>query len=216
MWIHFDVAVATAVMLAVLIHWKAWDTSLKSIFAIGAMLSFHVVEEWVFPGGFHYQYNTMWKSDIPDRYPMCRLSDMITNLFATFCFVVMGIICLAAKKVYSSFVIAGVGLAVLETIIHTFLGVKMYLRFKNRGKSTIYGPGSITTYYGFIPLGVIQMFCLSEVPLSCSDWVYGVLITVLMLIIGIILPENLLKKRENAYGFQSNGYFDRFLTDSEK
>ena len=77
----------------ILLFWKKWSTELKIIASIAVIFPIHVLEGWVFPGGANYQYNLfLHKSDQPDRYPMNRLSDMITNLEATFGYVVISII----------------------------------------------------------------------------------------------------------------------------
>ena len=38
------------------------------------MLPLHCLEEWRFPGGFHYNYNMLRRSRKPDRYPMNQFS----------------------------------------------------------------------------------------------------------------------------------------------
>ncbi|MFV0519230.1 MAG: HXXEE domain-containing protein, partial [Lachnospirales bacterium] len=43
------------------------------------VLVLHVIEEWVLPGGLHYSYNISHGSNVLGRYPMNRLTDMITN-----------------------------------------------------------------------------------------------------------------------------------------
>lgn len=210
-WIKFGCVVTGIVYLAILWEWNNWCTSVKLLLATGALIPIHVIEEWVFPGGFHYQYNLMNCSDQPDRYPMCRLSDMITNLYGTFGFIIMGMVCLITGLVYNECVIAALIVCILECIIHTVLGVKMFFRFKPKGKTTIYGPGSITTYLGFLPLGVLFVYELLHAQVIVTDWAMGVVLAVVMLGGGILLPENLLKKRNNEYGFRNNGYFDQFL-----
>ena len=210
-WIMFGCVVTGIVYLAVLWEWHEWSIAVKLLLATGALIPIHVIEEWVFPGGFHYQYNLMNGSDQLDRYPMCRLSDMITNLYGTFGFIIMGIVCLTAGKIYNACLIAALIVCILECIIHTLLGVKMYLRFKPKGKTTIYGPGSITTYLGFLPLGVLFVYELLNTQVNGMDWAMGVVLAIVMLGGGILLPENLLKKRNNEYGFRTNGYFEQFL-----
>ena len=75
-------------MTAVILwKWNEWNAELIITAAIAALIPIHVVEEWVFPGGFHYQYNYCMGSDQLDRYPMCRKSDMFTNLIATFMYI---------------------------------------------------------------------------------------------------------------------------------
>ena len=86
-WILFSLCFAGVMTAIILYYWNDWSIQLKGVAAISVILPIHVVEEWVFPGGFHYQYNTFaFHSDIPDRYPMCRVSDTITNLSGTFLF----------------------------------------------------------------------------------------------------------------------------------
>ena len=60
-----------------------WSMDLTVTAAISVLIPLHVVEEWVFPGGFHYHYNTVMKSKQLDRYPMSRLTDMLTNFIKT-------------------------------------------------------------------------------------------------------------------------------------
>ena len=51
-----------------------------------------------FLGGFNYQYNLyIYSSEQPDRYPMCRLSDMFTNLEGTYMYIGLGIYTLLKK-----------------------------------------------------------------------------------------------------------------------
>ncbi|MGN1284828.1 MAG: hypothetical protein ACI4TY_05965 [Candidatus Limosilactobacillus intestinavium] len=58
-------------------HWHDWSNLNKLGALTVIVLAFHVWEEWVIPGGFHYIYNL--HSAFPNRYPMSELTDMITN-----------------------------------------------------------------------------------------------------------------------------------------
>lgn len=108
--------ILTAVMTAViLVKWESWTDELKIIGAVGALVPVHVLEEWGFPGWFHYQYNILQKSSRPDRYPMCSVPASIMAAALLFC--------------------------VSEVVSHTAAGIKMHKRFKPCGKTTIYGPG---------------------------------------------------------------------------
>ena len=67
-WILFSLCFAGVMTAIILYYWNDWSIQLKGVAAISVILPIHVVEEWVFPGGFHYQYNTFaFHSDIPDR-----------------------------------------------------------------------------------------------------------------------------------------------------
>ncbi|MGE9835214.1 hypothetical protein [Streptococcus orisratti] len=83
-WIKFSCAIAVLMTAVILMNWTNWSVELKVTAAIAALIPIHVIEEWVFPGGFHYQYNIFFKSDQPDRFPMSRLTDMLTNSIVTF------------------------------------------------------------------------------------------------------------------------------------
>lgn len=68
-WIKFSCCITAFVTVAVLLFWKEWSADVKIIAGITALIPVHVLEEWVFPGGFHFQYNSIFRSDLPDRYP---------------------------------------------------------------------------------------------------------------------------------------------------
>lgn len=161
-WILLECLLAGVMMCLMLFCWETWGTDVKVICAVSILLPMHVVEEWVFPGGFHYQYNVgVFGSEVPDRYPMCRLSDMYTNLIGTVFFMVLTFAAMAnGNTVRPGILMATAVFAGMEALAHTLLGCKMYFRFKSRGKRTIYGPGSLTAYFGFAPLGVIAFYCI--------------------------------------------------------
>lgn len=210
-WIKFGCAIAALMSVAILATWNVWDTELKVTAAIAVLLPLHVVEEWVFPGGFHYQYNTMYKSDRLDRFPMCRLSDMATNLLITFLYAALARASAATGTVSTGIVLGTFGFCIVEVIVHTMIGIKMYRKFKPAGKTTIYGPGSITAYFGFGVLGAILAWCMLDRVPVLMDWV--VCLGILFYIGGfsILIVENALNKRCDEFVFPSAGYYERFL-----
>lgn len=211
-WIKFGCLITAVITILILVNWGTWSPELKIVFAIAALIPVHVIEEWVFPGGFHYQYNlTLYRSKYPDRYPMCRVSDMITNLAATFFYIILGIISLQNEAVSTGLILGTIGFCALEVTLHTVFGIKMYFRFKDKGKTTIYGPGSITAYLGFGVFGAILFYALAGRVITGGDIAVCLGILAFIAVVCILIPENLLKNHNNKYGFRSNGYFDRFL-----
>ena len=210
-WIKCSCLIAAIMTGLILLNWENWSAELKIIAAIAALIPVHVVEEWVFPGGFHYQYNCTFGSDQPDRYPMCRLSDMITNLVATVLYITLTIICIVNGRVSNGIILGTIVFCVLEFFMHTMFGIRMYLKFKSKGKTTIYGPGSITAYLGFTVFGIILLYCMEGRTVVSGDWVEALIILCIIGFVCILIPENLLKKKDNKYFFESSGYFDRFL-----
>ena len=212
-WILFGCWITALMTALILIFWSTWSTELKVIAAIAALVPIHVVEEWVFPGGFHFQYNTfLYHSDQPDRYPMCRKSDMVTNLEATFGYMIFTLICVLKGGTVSTGLIMGtIGFSIMEIIIHTFFGTKAWLRYREQGKQTIYGPGSITAYLGFGVFGVILWHCMDGRTIATSDWIICGLVLLFIGVCCVLGPETIMKKRDNPYYFKTNGYYDRFV-----
>lgn len=212
-WIKFGCWITVLMTGLIMIFWQSWSDELKVIAAIAALIPIHVIEEWVFPGGFHYQYNLfLYKSEQPDRYPMCRKSDMITNLGATFLYMILTCISVANSGEVSTGIIMGtLGFCILEVVIHSIFGTMAYLRFKGDGKTTIYGPGSITAYLGFGVSGCILLNCMSTRIITGHDWIICAVILAIIAFALILIPENIIKKKDNAYCFKTNGYYDRFL-----
>ena len=140
-WIMFSLCITGLATMAILIWWNEWSTPVKVLAAIGALIPIHVVEEWVFPGGFFYQYNTFaFRSDIPYSYPQNRLSDTITNLLATFLYVILALwYVLTDSEVPASVILMSIGFCILEVVIHSYFGIAAWLRFRKVGKTTIYG-----------------------------------------------------------------------------
>lgn len=75
-WIYVIIFISGIIIGALLSNWNVWSIQTKIFAFATALLPIHVLEEWHFPGGFHYMYNIMKNSDMPDRYPMNQLSDM--------------------------------------------------------------------------------------------------------------------------------------------
>lgn len=209
-WIKFS-CVITAIMIGlILLNWESWSVELKIIAGTAALIPVHVIEEWIFPGGFHYQFNCISKSDQLDRYPMCRLTDMITNLVATLYYVLLTVLCIIKGEVSNGIILGTIIFCALELIVHTIFGVLMYFKFKTKGKTTIYGPGSITAYLGFTVFGIILLYCLKERIIISNDWIGAMGVLGFILFICLLLPDYLFKKKDNPYFFESNGYFERF------
>ncbi|MDO5862031.1 MAG: HXXEE domain-containing protein [Thermoplasmata archaeon] len=212
-WIKFGLLITAAMTIAILVFWDDWSTELKVTAAMAALIPVHVVEEWVFPGGFNYQYNVaLYKSDVPDRYPMSRISDMFTNLVTTVFYVVLTAYSAYTGSVHTGILLGTLVFCCLEFFAHTMMGVRMYYMFRDRGKTTIYGPGSITAYLGFTVFAVILIRCLDGVSIGTEDILVGVGLLAFIAVVCILIPENATKSKENErYAFRGNGYFDRFL-----
>ncbi len=126
---RFYVMAAIGIVLGVLIwkNRKTWSAlNILCTLAI-IVLILHVIEEWVLPGGLHYSYNINHGSEYLSRYPMNRLTDMITNFGA----VVIGCIVL---KVWGFRKPAGIAImlfSAFEVIMHISIGIQDMKIFVN-------------------------------------------------------------------------------------
>lgn len=206
-WLYVITLISGAVVGATIVKWNDWSLQMK-IFALAtALLPLHVLEEWRFPGGFHYMYNTMVKSKCPDRYPMNQLSDMFTNLIG----IIFGIsvLCIGVNSV---FLVMQLFLCAAEIIGHTRGGIFSYNKFNEKGKKTIYNPGLFTTVFGYLPvaIAIVASFIIGDFPLWWQ-WLVGIGCGIALGAVSLKLPEKLTQSESTTYGYDwGDGYFDKF------
>ena len=152
-WLKCGLLISALMIVLILVNWNSWSTALKCIAAVAALIPVHATEEWIFPGGFAYQYNLFLNSsDYPKAYPMNRASDMITVLGTTVMYALLVLyFAVTETPVPSGVLLGATGFSVLEVSVHTYFGIRAYGKFKNKGKTTIYGTG-------FLPLGCIMVW----------------------------------------------------------
>ncbi len=207
-WTYVMTLIAGIIIGALIFNWNMWSFQMKIFAFATALLPIHVLEEWYFPGGFHTMYNLMQGSDTPDRWPMNRLGDMWTNLIG----VIFGCIVLIIG-VNPIFMIMQLFLCCAEIYGHTSGGIFSYKKFKDKGKKTIYCPGSATTWFGYLPLAVciVISFFTEQTPLW---WQYpvGLLCSVALGGFSLKVVEKICEDKNSPYAYTwGNGYYSRFL-----
>jgi len=128
-------------------------------------LFLHQVEEWRFPGYFPGMVNAvMFKSDMPDRYPLNANSGMLIN-------VVLGwsgyLLAALFWKQAIWLAIATILVSVGNIFAHTII-------FNIKGK-TFYNPGLLTSWLLFVP--IVYFFfrlVISEELASPLNWIIGI------------------------------------------
>ncbi len=212
MWLKWGLLISGWMLIFMVFNWNSWSTSLKCVATIAALIPVHATEEWIFPGGFAFQYNTFLnKSKYPSCYPMNRASDMFTVLLTTIMYAIITLFFIFTKKAVPSGVLLGATcFSVLEVSVHTFFGIKAYLTFKDQGKTTIYGTGSITAYTGFLILGIIMIQEIMAVGITSQDILICILILALTSVF-VFVPEIIFKDKHSIYAYDNNGYYDRFI-----
>ena len=211
-WLKCGLLISTLMIVLILINWNAWSTALKCVAAVAALVPVHATEEWIFPGGFAYQYNLFLnKSDSPNAYPMNRASDMITVLGTTIMYALLVLyFAVTGTSVPGGVLLGAAGFSALEVSVHTYFGIRAYGKFKSKGKTTIYGTGSMSAYTGFLPLGCIMVWQIASQGLSAADigWCIAVLGIISVL---VFVPEVKFKDINSPFAYQNSGYYERFL-----
>lgn len=206
-WLNVLYLVGLVLLMIMVLAGQSWSLRFKLVWLVAIILPVHACEEWQIPGGFHYQYNLSFGSDLPNKYPMSRLTDMLTVCIAE----VVYIIC-AVFYQYHWVVMALCGFCLLEVFMHTFFGITMYKRFKNKGKKTIYNPGLASAYLGFGTTAAAMILSLSKyATITGKDWGLTSLLLLLMALFEIFLPERIFRNNQTKYGFDSPMYFTKFL-----
>jgi len=188
----FDFGIILAVLLGTaLIITRPQGMQLIMWLSFGSLL-LHQTEEWRFPGYFPGMLNVaMFKSQIPDRYPLNANSGMMINVLIGW-----GAYILAAllwdKMMWLA--IATLMVSAGNIVAHTFI-------FNIKGK-TLYNPGLITSWLCFFPIIYVFLIFTSEHDLiSSSDWVLGLTIGLLLNYFGVFYMVKMMANKHTAYIF---------------
>lgn len=213
-WLYVMAGIGIFLSVKVWKNRKIWDTvNIMCTLAV-IVLVLHVIEEWVFPGGLHYSYNFSHGSYDLARYPMNRLTDMITNFGG----VILGCIVLKFWGFRKPAGIAVMLFSAFEVVIHTVIGVNSLRTFGAYGMQILYSPGLITSLFGFLPISVklgIYLF-KKENRASFKQWAISVTVMFGFCFLLINLPEKILASENSPYAFTHRGYYERYAKEFEK
>lgn len=214
-WLYVMAAIGIVLGVLVWKNRKTWSQlNILCTLAI-IVLILHVIEEWVLPGGLHYSYNIAHGSKLLSRYPMNRLTDMITNFGA----VIVGCLVL---KIWGFRKPAGVAImlfSALEVIIHIFIGIQDMQFFGPYGMNTLYSPGLITSLFGFLPVCIglaVYLFKEKANRPTLVEWIMAIAAIAVLGFLLISLPEAVLGNKNSPYEFTNRGYYERFGEQYEK
>ena len=209
-WLY--VMAAIGIVLGVLIwkNRKTWSAlNILCTLAI-IVLILHVIEEWVLPGGLHYSYNINHGSEYLSRYPMNRLTDMITNFGGALIWFILVQTDKYERKM--SFAVMLFGYA--EVAIHV-LGASSSrtLLLESGVYSPFYGPGMLTALVCWLPLAVVYTAYFVKTRVKLRDVIGGVILVVLSILL-ITMPESLLKNENTPYVFDNAGWYEQYIDES--
>lgn len=208
LWLYFEYILGIIMLNVLIIYWPSWDVPHRLMCLLCIMIPAHVFEEDTFPGGFFYMNNLGIGSKDPMVYPQNRLTNMWTNLGAEITFI---IVLFNTAKIPAAAVTIVIFFGIAEVIGHTRGGILMYLRYKDKGKKTIYGPGSLTSYIGLLEMSVYGIYWMTKNTFNTSEVLLGILIVFGIVFIGILIPFVIsFKIKSKTYAFRDNGYFSKY------
>ncbi|PWG00502.1 HXXEE domain-containing protein [Levilactobacillus bambusae] len=203
-WLYCMLAMSILLSVQLILNWRSWNTLTKLGAFTVIVLTLHVWEEWVIPGGFHVIYNL--HSQFPDRYPMSELTDMLTNFLG-------GLLWFSLTETKHFDPRMGVATALFsffEFIIHNFLALQSLAAFGRVGQNVYYAPGLITATLCWLPLDIGFVVYFNQHQPSLKIFSQGVLILLLMTFFIVQLPEKVLKNPINPYAFDNQGWYQQF------
>lgn len=208
MWLYVDYLIGIIMLVVLIVNWSDFQTPQRLICLLAFLLPAHLFEEDTYPGGFSFMNNTGFGSKEPLVYLQNRLTNMWTNLSAV---LFVSFLTSIAESIPIQVVAIVIFFGVMETIGHTRAGILIYLKYKDKGKKTIYGPGSITSYFGMLPAVIYGIVWLTKNPFEVSNLLGGFGIAIGMIVILILIPFAInIKVKSKTYAFREKGYFERF------
>ena len=210
-WLYCMLIMGIILTVQLIVHWKDCNILRKLAAFTVIVLVFHVWEEWVIPGGFHYYYNLSSDAILRDRYPMNELTDMITNFGGALIWFILVQTNKYERKM--SFAVMLFGYA--EVIIH-LLGAtsSRTMLLENGIYSPFYGPGMLTALICWLPLAISYTVYFVKTHVKKWDVIGGVTVLVVLSMLLITMPESLLKNEDTPYVYDNAGWYEQWIDDS--
>lgn len=210
-WLYCMIIMSVILTVQMIIHWKDWGTLRKLGAFTVIVLTFHVWEEWVIPGGFHYIYNITSDAALRDRYPMSEVTDMITNFGGAIIWFVLVQMDKYGRKMSFAVMI----FSFFEVVVHFYLAHHSMDIFAGQGIYTgFYAPGLITAICCWLPLGIAYTVFFVKNKVYRADAIGGLIILALLTILLVNVPENVLKSKDNPYVFDNAGWYETWVDQS--
>lgn len=208
--VYVDIISFILVVSLLIIRWPSLPGFVKLAYALMAVMCLHQLEEYRFPGGFLWGFNTVIGSKNAVRYPGNRLSASTVDIVSMF-LTVPPLIIHCTPRLAAIFAI----FSLIEAVLHCYFGAFMLHKFYSAGKGTIYFPGNATAWFLFTPLAIALMNELIQKHLlSVSGWFQAAGIIAIFVLIFMTTLTYVLRDPHSPYIYQSTtktGYFHKFL-----
>ena len=155
-------------------------------------LFFHQLEEYRIAGTFPGMLNTaLYKSTMPDRYPLNTNTAFYINVVVGWTFYVAAAV-FAEKAIYLG--IATIMVSLGNTIAHTTL-------FNIKGR-TLYNAGLLTSWLLFIPCAYFFFIIIhTEHLVTMTDYLIGIPLGIVINVVGILKLISWMANKDTTYIF---------------
>lgn len=189
-WYHFGILFFATLSFFMLFGGSKACSEIQIILCASLMaLPIHQYEEYAFPGGGPLGINraVYGEKTLYRHYPGNWNSIMIVNLSAYIFYLL--------ATVFPEALWLGIATMLFNLIQLLEHGIVINLKLK-----TWYTPGQATSVFLLAPISVYYFyFICSTSRVSASDWLYGMLMLIFMVICTVILPVQTLKKKDSPY-----------------
>lgn len=210
-WLYVMIIMSVILTIQMIVKWKDWSVLRKLMAFTVIVLTFHVWEEWVIPGGFHYIYNITSAAGLRDCYPMSQITDMITN----FAGAVLWFILVECDKSERKMSFAIMIFSYFEFFVHMYLAYHSMTIFAEQGVYTgFYAPGLVTAVCCWLPLGIAYTVFYVKNKVHWKDVVFGLVLLVVFTILFVNLPERVLKTPDSTYVFDNAGWYEKYTDEN--
>ncbi len=207
-WLYLVYFLGVMMGCVLIWNWGNWEQSQKLVCILAILVPAHIFEENSLPAGFFFMNNAGFNSDDPMAYPQNQCTNMVTNLGAE---IVVILVTFSTLRIEVSAVTLVVFFGLGETFNHTRSGIQMYRRYRDKGKKTIYGPGTITSWFMLIPLSAAALKWLTVNPVTALQIVGGIGIFAGIAVCLIMLPFVIsLRVKSKRFAFDDKGYFEKY------
>ncbi|HMQ69617.1 MAG TPA: HXXEE domain-containing protein [Ignavibacteria bacterium] len=191
----FDIGLILAVIATLVLRFSNIDFfGLQFLIWLNVISLFlHQFEEYRYPGYFPGMLNSViFKSKMPDRYPLNTNSAMFINVFLGWTVYIL------SALFYDKFI-----LLAFVTMLISFGNFIMHTFIMNIKAKTFYNPGQFTATFLFLPVSCMFFVYIFEYNvLSTLELIIGIGLGLFINIFGLIKLIDIMKNENSEYVFE--------------
>lgn len=208
-WYNINGIVGIITIIAAAIFWNEMHFLQGLDILNFGVLNLHVFEEFRFPGGFPMFANTMFamkNSPRPNRYPLNRMSALLTNWVTAFVLYVPPIIWPNAVWFGLAPILFG---GAAQLLMHGIYNNILLKRFYNAGLCAV--------VFGHVPIMIVYIhYIITHNMVTVSDWIWGIVIMSVWYVVGVrIIINKTFEDIDSPYPF-SDEEMRRFKVPQNK